>query len=74
MAAYIIAPVFAFISSIFFFLPSEVMLLVLANMNKMTFKVFGTTLDLSKYGTDFPWLLPIVAAVGGVAGSCVYYM
>lgn len=73
MVAYLLAPVFAFIAAVFFFVPSEVMILVLANMDKVPLEVFGRTIDVAKYGTDFPWLLPFTAAVGSVAGSCIYY-
>ena len=74
MIAYLLAPVCAFVSAILFVIPSEVMVLALANMDKMTFEVFGRTVDLTKYGTDFPWLLPFAASAGGVAGSYFYYL
>lgn len=74
MIAYILAPIFAFISSIIFVLPSEVALLVLANIGTDPINVFGKTLDFTKYGTDFPWLLPVVAAGGSILGSYVYYL
>ncbi len=73
MAAYILAPICAFISSVFFFLPSELALLVLANMDMMTFNIFGTQIDIAQYSTSFPWLLPVVAAAGSVPGSWIYY-
>ncbi len=73
MVAYIIAPALAFVSGIIIFLPSEITLLVLANMNKAPIHAFGRTLDLTRYGTDFPWLLPVVMAIGSNAGSILYY-
>ncbi len=73
MFAYIIAPVLAFISSIIIFLPSEVILLVLANMDKVPVHLFGHTLNISKYATSFPWLLPVVMAIGSNGGSTIYY-
>lgn len=74
MIAYLLAPVLAFISCIFFFLPSEVAILALANVGKANIVVFGKSVNLAPYGTDFPWLLPFAAAAGSVFGSYVYYL
>ena len=74
MIAYLLAPILAFISSIIIFLPSEVMILVLGNMDKVPLHLFGMELNISKYATSFPWLLPVVAALGSNGGSTLYYM
>ncbi len=80
MIAYLIAPVLALISSIFIFLPSELVILILANMNEVktipvniAFLHINTVIDLSRYGTDFPWLLPFAMALGSNIGSTFYY-
>jgi membrane protein YqaA with SNARE-associated domain len=73
MIAYLLAPVFAFISSVVIFLPSEVMLLVLANMDKMPVHLFGHELHIEKYATSFPWLLPVMMAFGSNGGSAIYF-
>lgn len=73
MIAYLLAPLLAFISSVVFVIPFEVILLVLAGLDKVPVHIFGTNLDLAKYGTDFPWLLPFVAAIGSNLGSIIYY-
>lgn len=73
MIAYILAPILAFISSVVFVIPFEVALLVLAGLDKVPVHMFGKSLDIAKYGTTFPWLLPFVAALGSNAGSIVYY-
>jgi membrane protein YqaA with SNARE-associated domain len=73
MIAYIIAPILAFISSIVMLLPSEVVILVLGNMDKVPLHLFGVNLNIAKYATGFPWLLPVVMSLGSNGGSTIYY-
>lgn len=73
MTAYILAPLLALFSSVFFIFPFELALIALANMDMMTFSIFGREVDIARYSTGFPWLLPLAAAPGSVMGSVMYY-
>lgn len=73
MIAYLLAPFLAFITSVVFFLPFDVILLVLSGLDKVPVNVWGHHIELAKYGTDFPWLLPVVAALGSNLGTTMYY-
>ncbi|HOX29156.1 MAG TPA: hypothetical protein PLQ76_08400 [bacterium] len=75
MIAYPLMIVLAFVSSLVIFLPSEIILLVLANIDKTPPVVlFGHELALAKYSTGFPWLLPVAATFGSNFGSCCHYL
>jgi len=50
------------------------MILVLGNMDKVPMHLFGMELNIAKYATSFPWLLPVVAALGSNGGSSLYYL
>lgn len=75
MIAYALMMVLAFMSSVIIFLPSEAILLALASIDKVPpITMLGKTLEVARYSTDFPWLLPFAAAFGSNFGSWLYYL
>ena len=73
--AYVLMLILGITSTTIMFPPSEIALLALANMDQMPpIVISGYTLDVAKYSTSFPWLLPIVAAVSTNIGNSMYYL
>lgn len=58
------------------FIPNtELVLLALANMDQVpAFHMLGMTVDLSKYSTTSPWMLPVTAAVGSNIANTIWYL
>ena len=55
--------------------PTELALLALANMDQTPpMHILGITINFAKYATNFPWILPIVAAVSTNIGNTCYYL
>ena len=75
MVAYGLMALLAFVSSVIIFLPSEVVILALANIDKVPpVALFGRELEIARYSTSFPWLLPFAASFGSNFGSWLYYL
>lgn len=72
--AYLLMFFFGITSTTIMLPPSEVALLVLANMHQTEpIVMFGRTFDAAHYGARFPWLLPIVAAIATNIGNTMWY-
>ena len=73
--AYLLLFIFGITSTTIMFPPTELALLVLANMDQTKpIVMFGMTFDAAHYGARFPWLLPIVAAVSTNIGNTMWYL